>query len=127
LLVIDDIAQNRAMLSDLLGPLGFSIHEAASGEQGLQFAAALQPDAILVDRVMPVMDGIETTRRLRQAAYKGAIIAISASTTRADEERTRSAGANSFLAKPIRVHSLLALLEQHLGIRFIHERRPEQH
>ena len=125
-LVIDDVVENRSMLVDLLGPLGFSMHEAANGEQGVERAIALQPDVILIDSVMPVMDGLEATRRLRDAGFRESIIAISASAARADEERARSAGATAFLPKPIRVPSLLALLEQHTGIRFVHDARTEQ-
>ena len=125
-LVIDDVIENRSMLVDLLGPLGFSMHEAANGEQGVERAIALQPDVILIDSVMPVMDGLEATRRLRDAGFRESIIAISASAARADEERARSAGATAFLPKPIRVPSLLALLEQHTGIRFVHDARTEQ-
>ena len=127
LLVIDDVVENRSMLVDLLGPLGFSMHEARNGEQGIERAMALRPDAILIDSVMPGIDGPEVTRRLREAGFHDSpIIAISAGASRADEERARSAGATAFLPKPIRVPSLLALLEQHLAIRFVREPRQDR-
>jgi len=124
-LVVDDIPDTRSMLADLLGPLGFTVHDASNGQQGIQCAMAVRPDAIIIDSVMPVMDGYEATRRLREAGFQDAIIAVSASASRADQDRAHLAGASAFLAKPIQVASLLALLEMHLQIRFIREpRRP---
>jgi CheY-like chemotaxis protein len=131
LLVVDDIAENRAMLVDLLGPLGFEVLEAEDGQQGVQCAQASRPDAILMDSVMPVMDGLEATRRLRELERRddglGAtpIITISASAAKADEEHALAAGATAFLSKPVRAAALLALLEQHLGVRFIYGQGPE--
>ena len=123
LLVVDDVAENRAMLLDMLRPLGFEMFEAENGEQGLEQAQALQPDAILMDNVMPVMDGLEATRRLRQLpTFRDLpIIAISASAAKSDEDNALAAGSTAFLPKPLREMDLLALLEQHLGVRVIYQ------
>ncbi len=65
-LVVDDVAENRAVVVDMLGQIGFQMAEAASGGEGLEQAQALQPDLILMDIVMPEMGGLEAARRLRQ-------------------------------------------------------------
>jgi signal transduction histidine kinase/DNA-binding NarL/FixJ family response regulator len=109
-LVVDDVTDNRAVLIDMLDQLGFELIEAVDGRDGLEKAQALRPDLILMDKVMPKMDGLEATRRLRQlpAQKDVPIIVISASTTPADEEKSLAAGANAALPKPIDFGCLLA-------------------
>jgi CheY-like chemotaxis protein len=121
ILIVDDIIENRQVLAGLLRPLDFVLFEAEDGRQGLERALALNPDAVLMDNVMPVMDGLEATRQMRQVAAlrEVPIIAISASAGRKDEEAAYAAGANAFLSKPFRTDDLLALLERHLGVRFV--------
>jgi PAS domain S-box-containing protein len=123
LLVVDDVPENRAMLLDMLRPLDFEMFEAENGQQGIERAQALQPDAVLMDNVMPVMDGLETTRRLRSLPdFRDLpIIAISASAAKTDEDNALAAGATAFLPKPVREMDLLALLERHLGVRVIYQ------
>jgi PAS domain S-box-containing protein len=103
ILVVDDVPQNRKMLVDILAPLGFQVADAADGQEALERVAAFQPDLVLMDLVMPVMDGFEATRRLRAAPATALlpIIATSASATPETEARGRSAGADEFLPKPI--------------------------
>jgi PAS domain S-box-containing protein len=112
-LIVDDIAENRTLLVELLGGLGFETHEAADGREGLDRAAALRPHLIVMDNVMPVMDGLEATRHLRRLAGFASVpvIAISASATSADGENCLAAGANAFMAKPVDADMLL----QHIG------------
>jgi signal transduction histidine kinase/ActR/RegA family two-component response regulator len=119
-LVIDDVAENRAMLIDMLRPLGFLTYEARDGREGVERAMTLRPDVILMDNVMPVMNGLEATRRLRDLPELRhvPVIAISASATRSDKDRAVEAGATDFLPKPFRATQLLALFERYLGIRF---------
>ena len=69
LLVVDDNADNRQLLRDLLVPVGFEVEEAADAESGLARVAAAQPDAILLDLRMPGMSRLEATRRLRGSRY----------------------------------------------------------
>jgi CheY-like chemotaxis protein len=109
ILIVDDVVANRAMLVDLLSKLGFDTDEAANGEQGLAQARAMAPDLIVMDMVMPVMDGLEATRRLRATPGLQAIpvIAVSASATHEDQAQSLAAGANAFLAKPIEQANLL--------------------
>jgi CheY-like chemotaxis protein len=119
-LVVDDVAENRLLLIDMLRPLGFLVFEACDGQEGLERAQAIQPDAILMDNVMPVMNGLESTRRLRElpALREVPVFTISASATQDDRDKAKAAGATDFVTKPFRASQLLALLEQHLKIRF---------
>jgi PAS domain S-box-containing protein len=112
-LVVDDVSENRTLLSDMLGPLGFTVGEAANGGEGLEQARILRPDLILMDVVMPAMDGLEAMRRLRRLPdFRDVpVIAISASASGGDATSSLAAGANAFLPKPISMEQLLA----HIG------------
>ena len=109
-LIIDDVPVNRTVIAELLGRLGFEIVEAATGREGLAKAQSEQPSLILTDMVMPNMDGLETTRRLRQLPGLAdvPIIAVSASPPSLDENKSLAAGVNAFLPKPIEFDRLLA-------------------
>jgi CheY-like chemotaxis protein len=116
-LVVDDVLENRALLRDMLQPLGFTVFEAESGRSGVEQAQAQRPDVILMDTVMPVMDGLAATRALRTlpGLERTPIITISASAGKLDEEAALAAGATAFLAKPFRAQELFALIEKHVG------------
>ncbi|NYE60762.1 signal transduction histidine kinase/ActR/RegA family two-component response regulator [Duganella sp. 1224] len=118
ILVVDDVATNRALMRDLLGSLGFRTLEAENGTSALMQAQALGPDMVLLDMVMPGMDGIETMRRLRADARTAAtpVLMISASSTREEEERSLEVGANAFLSKPVNQHDLLREIGAHLKL-----------
>lgn len=120
-LVVDDVAENRAVLIDMLGPLGFVMAEAVNGQEGLEQAEAVRPDLILMDVVMPKMDGLEAMRRLRELPeFKGIpIIAISASASGRDEASSLAAGANAFFPKPIDLNRLLAQIGALLKLEWI--------
>jgi two-component system, sensor histidine kinase len=108
-LIVDDVAENRALAVDFLESLGFTLAEASDGCEGLEMARAIHPDLIVVDNRMPVMSGLELTRLLRaQAEFASVpIIAVSASATREDRERSLSAGVDAFLTKPLDLRELL--------------------
>jgi signal transduction histidine kinase/FixJ family two-component response regulator len=117
-LVIDDVADNRAVLENLLGPLGFEVKTAGGGAEGLDMAERDRPDGIIVDLAMPDLDGLSVTRRIRETpALAGVpVIASSASISSADAEESLRAGANDFLPKPVRAAELFEKLERHLGV-----------
>ena len=108
LLVVDDVPQNRAMLQDLLQETGFNVAAATNGLECLVLLDSFKPDLILMDVMMPVMDGNETTRQIRHMPGWGnvPIIAVTASASPDDERKSRDAGASAFLAKPVD-HDLL--------------------
>ncbi|WP_437730629.1 ATP-binding protein [Sorangium sp. So ce1335] len=121
LLVVDDNAENRALLRDALAPLGFTVREAESGEQALAVAAEHLPDLIIMDHAMPCLDGFETTRRLRELpALRGAVvIGSSASVSDADRQRGVDSGCDDFLPKPVKISALLDKIQFHLGLEWV--------
>jgi CheY-like chemotaxis protein len=126
LLVVDDAEYNRQLLVDLLTPLGFGMVETDSGEGCLQLAQTRHPDLIVMDIVMPAMDGLETTRRLRQlpALKKVPIIIVSASASLTDEQRSLDCGASAFLPKPLDLNKLLREIGALLRLTWISDPAP---
>jgi predicted ATPase/signal transduction histidine kinase/DNA-binding NarL/FixJ family response regulator/tRNA A-37 threonylcarbamoyl transferase component Bud32 len=123
LLVVDDKWENRSVLMNLLEPLGFEIVEATDGQDCLNRVQEFQPDCILIDLVMPVMDGFEAVRQIRKLPEFKHTIAIgtSASVYEAEKQESLAAGCNAFIPKPIRVEELLDCLQVHLGLEWIYE------
>ncbi len=122
-LVVDDNAVNRAVIVDMLAPLGFEIAEAADGETSLTVAATFAPDLVLMDLRLPGgIDGLEATRRLRRAPGGPAlkVIAVSASAYDLDRSECFAAGCDEFLAKPFREEDLWAAVERVLGVAWRH-------
>ena len=116
--VVDDKWENRSVLVDLLSPLGFDVIEAIDGQDCLNQVLAVKPDVILLDMVMPGLDGFEVARRLRQLPNHRdlIIIATSASTFDDDQEKSLVAGCDGFISKPVQAQKLLEQLSQHLEL-----------
>lgn len=109
-LVVDDVDANRALLIDMLSRLGFETLEASNGNECLDSVGMQMPDLVLLDMVMPEMDGLEAARRLRSLPGFGRtpIIAVSASASGTDVAEALAAGVNAFLSKPIDMKRLMA-------------------
>ena len=120
-LVADDDRLNRQVLAGLLAPLGFELEHAENGAQAVALTTEWQPDIILMDLVMPVLDGFEAIRRIRADNPTVTLFAVSASVIQEDQQRAVATGANAFLAKPVHLESLLTLLETHAGIEWQRE------
>ena len=117
-LVVDDQPDNRSVLRSLLLPLGFEIREAANGEECLGLLGEFQPHLVLIDLVMPVMDGFEATRRMRRMKeFAGlTIFAVSASLLGPDQQRSIKVGCDEFLSKPVDIDRLFEKIGEHLEI-----------
>ena len=118
ILIVDDEEKNRALLKDLLTLLGFHILEAGNGQEALDTAIEYRPDLILMDLVMPNMDGFEVTRKIRQMSSLHGIIviAISASVFDKTKELSSEAGCDDYLSKPISIDLLLEKLQFYLNV-----------
>lgn len=118
LLVVDDRWENRLVIHNMLEPLGFELAEASHGAEALKVAASFEPDAILMDLVMPEMDGFEATRRLRADPdlKDTLVIALSASAFEEDRDQSYVAGCDAFVPKPVKMESLLQVLEDKLDL-----------
>ncbi len=128
ILVADDRRENRSVLIHLLQPLGFEIIEAVDGQDCLNKALEFQPDCILIDLVMPVMDGFEAMRQIRKLPQLQNVVAIgtSASIMEVEKQESLAAGCNAFIPKPIRVEELLDCLQVHLGLEWIYQDLQEE-
>ncbi|TAN70599.1 MAG: response regulator [Methylobacter sp.] len=120
LLVAEDHAENRLLLHKLLEPLGFELRDALNGQEALEQFEQWHPDLIWMDIRMPVMDGLEATRRIR-ADTAGSEVRIVALTAHAlEEERLEilKAGCDDFVRKPYRESEIFDALSKHLRVRF---------
>ena len=122
LLVVDDKEANRRLLSQLLEPIGFEVCEAPDGAQAIEAFARWYPHLILMDRAMPVMNGLEATRRIKatEGGRVTPIIAVSASVFKSDREEALEAGCDDFIAKPIREAELFSKIGDLLGAEFVY-------
>ncbi len=121
LLAADDRPENRAVLRDMLAPLGFEIIEAVNGREAVELAAAHQPDLILMDLLMPEMNGIEAVRLLKadMATARIPVVAVSASVYDQTQAESLCAGCSGFLPKPVNLDSLLSVIRARLDLDWI--------
>jgi len=124
ILVADDVVHNRIMLVESLDSLGFEMVEARNGEEALEAVSSRPVDLVILDLVMPVMDGFETTRRLRARHPRLPVIATSASATPKIEADSRTAGADVFISKPIEERALLDTIGHLLKLTWLHAPAP---
>jgi len=101
ILIVDDDERIVRMFRRRLKKIGLDIHTAVNGKLGLEMATQLQPDMILMDIRMPVMDGYEMVNTLRTEGYQKLIVACTASVHAQDSEATMIAGCDYFIAKPV--------------------------
>jgi PAS domain S-box-containing protein len=119
-LVVDDGQSNRELIRFLLLRSGVEVSEAENGIVALERFDAGTHDLVLMDMQMPVMDGYEATRQLRERGYRKPIVALTANAMQGDEVQCRQAGCSHFLPKPIDIDGLFDLLVEILG-----EQEPE--
>jgi CheY-like chemotaxis protein len=114
ILVVDDDPRNRKLLEAFLLADGYAVRACDSGAKALRAVAEQRPDAILLDAMMPDMDGFETVRRLRAQPETRAIpvLMVTALDDAASRQRLASAGIDGILTKPIDRWQLKAKLQQ---------------
>jgi two-component system cell cycle response regulator DivK len=114
ILVIEDQEDNRRILRDLLTSVGFELVEAVTGEEGVAKASSCQPDLILMDIQLPLLDGYEATRRIKAdpASRRIPIIAVTSYALSGDEVKARDAGCDAYVAKPYSPRALLAKIRE---------------
>lgn len=121
ILVADDNELNREILSRMLQSVGFLVREAADGREACMLFKAWHPDLVLMDLVMPVMDGFEAIQEIRSHPEGGEVpvIAVSASVLAEDRERVLATGAGAFLRKPFTEEEIFSLIEKCLGVEYV--------
>lgn len=122
--VIDDNPDHRALVRDILAPLGFAVLEAGSGQECLDAIVPLNPDLFLVDILMPGMNGWQLAADLRASAVRAPIVMLSANI---GDQALRPDGPdhhNAALAKPFDLRQLLDLIQQHVGVEWTEKPPP---
>ena len=119
ILVIDDEADLTTILGRFLRDAGFDVRTATSGREGLQQAITMQPDAIILDVMMPDMDGYQVCRQLRRdpRTARTRILILTARGQPVDEKTALQAGADAYLIKPIKSQDLVDSVQRMLDDR----------
>jgi two-component system cell cycle sensor histidine kinase/response regulator CckA len=127
-LVVDDEEQNRTLLRDPLEARGYEVEEAENGLLALQKIAARPPDVILLDLMMPKMDGFEVCRRLKKDPKTAhiPILIVTALSERGDRLMGIQAGANDFLNKPIDIQDVILRVGNAVYAKHLHDQLLEQ-
>ncbi|GAB4282109.1 MAG: hypothetical protein Fur0025_11040 [Oscillatoriaceae cyanobacterium] len=121
-LLVDDKEVNRLVVRAVLEPLGFVVAEAENGAVALGMLESLQPDLIITDIVMPVMNGYEFTEQVRQSySQEVTIIASSASVSLSDQSQALAVGCNDFLPKPLDLEQLFVKLPKYLNLQWLYQ------
>jgi two-component system cell cycle response regulator DivK len=117
ILVVEDQDDNRRIIRDLLSSVGYEMIEALDGESGVRLAASQRPDLILMDIQLPVLDGYEATRRIRQNPDLDQIpiVAVTSYALSGDDAKAAAAGCNAYVAKPFSPRQLLATIRELLA------------
>jgi CheY-like chemotaxis protein len=113
-LVVDDFEDNRAMYAEYLVYSGYSVEQAADGEQAVKLAQDLLPDVVVMDLSLPIMDGWEATRRLKadERTRRIPVIALTGHALASHSLGAREAGCDAFLAKPCLPEKLVEKVEE---------------
>lgn len=129
-LVVDDVKENRDILSQMLRDIGAETREAVNGQDCLEKIIEQRPDIVFMDIRMPVMDGMETIRHIKQDNHfvqlKIPCVAISASTLRHQMRPVLDAGFDDFISKPFRFEAVYECLAKYLEVTFEYHTPPEE-
>lgn len=126
ILLAEDTVDNQALISLYVKQTGAELEIANNGEEAIQKALGKTFDLILMDMQMPRVDGIEAISTLRKTGYKGPIVTLTANALAADRDRSMTAGANGFLAKPIDVNEFYGVLNKYLQEKTASENNGEE-
>ena len=116
ILIIEDNEQNMYLVTFILEKNGHSVVQARSGDEGLRVAASCEPDLILLDIQLPVMDGYTVARELRKipALAQIPIIAVTSFAMPGDREQALGAGCTGYIEKPIDPDTFITQVNEHL-------------
>lgn len=114
ILIVEDLELNIDLLTQLLED-NYHLLVARDGAEGVAFALQYQPDLVLMDIAMPIMDGYEAASRIRQQMPSLPIVGLSSHAMQGDAKKACTAGCSAYLTKPIDENLLFQLLQKYLG------------
>ncbi|MCE5181244.1 MAG: PAS domain S-box protein [Betaproteobacteria bacterium] len=122
ILIVEDQLENQLLLANLMKNVGFPIKVAENGEQAVEIFQSWRPHLIWMDRRMPVMDGLEATRRIRDlpGGKEVKIAAVTASAFTEQRDEMLKAGMDDFVRKPYRFNEIYECLGRQLGVKYIY-------
>ena len=122
ILIVEDQVENQLLLQRLLEDAGFTVKLAENGAEGVELFQNFRPHFIWMDRRMPVMDGLEATRRIRalDGGKEIKIVAVSASVFGDQRTETLIQGMDDFVRKPYHPSEIFECMERHLGVRYLY-------
>jgi CheY-like chemotaxis protein len=128
ILIAEDNAINRELFRELLEARGYTVVEACDGPEALRMLEQSQPDLLLLDIGMPVLDGFAVVRAIRENPNLAAlpVLAVTAYAMQGDQERVLNSGFDGYLSKPINAKSLAEELERLLNKRDDRNAAPRQ-
>jgi len=124
-LVVDDRWENRSVVINLLEPVGFKVFAVSNGQDGFDKAVECQPDLVITDIALPIMNGYELMQKLRSSPInklkRVPVIVSSASVFESDRYKSFEAGADEFVPKPVQAETLLSAIKKQLSIEWTYE------
>ena len=116
ILVVEDNEANMYLIRFMLSRAGYAVLEAWSGEGGVERAVKEKPDLIIMDVLLPGIDGLEATRQIRQSEIAGkiSIVALTSYAMVGDREKALAAGCTGYIEKPINPETFMAEIEKFL-------------
>ncbi|MEG4097991.1 PAS domain S-box protein [Microcoleus sp. Pol8_D1] len=123
ILVVEDLAENRRLLVDILTSIGFEVREATQGVEAISLWESWLPHLIFMDLRMPIMDGYTATKYIRERPnnQETVLIALTASAFEEERENVLMAGCNDFITKPFQQREIFDKLAKYLGVQYIYE------
>jgi CheY-like chemotaxis protein len=121
ILIVDDDDINQMVLSGMLKKKGYQYDTASNGYEALEKINQTEFAVIIMDCLMPELNGFEATRRIRKMEQTGElnyftpIIAVTAKTKKVDIERCLKAGMDDFIGKPVQIETLVAIIQKHIS------------
>jgi signal transduction histidine kinase len=129
ILIVEDQRDNQLLLGRMMELVGFQFKLAENGEQGVRLFQDWHPHFVWMDRRMPVMDGMEATRRIRElpGGKKVKIVAVTASAFAEERSAMLKIGMDDYVRKPYRASEIYDCMAKHLGVKYLYEGEPESH
>ena len=128
ILVAEDKEESRSLLVKLLEIAGFEVREAVNGREAVEMLTQWRPHFIWMDVRMPVMDGLEATRRIKatEAGKSTIVAALTAHALEEEREPILAAGCDDFVRKPYREQEIFEVMARYLGVKYIYEESKEK-